>query len=49
MTAFEVFFDERRPFFLEGSDIFTFGLGLGDEVIVIDKRSRRIRRTSRCA
>jgi hypothetical protein len=26
----EVFFSERRPFFVEGVDIFRFGLGLGD-------------------
>lgn len=25
LTNFEIFFDERRPFFLEGSDIFAFG------------------------
>lgn len=25
LTAFEVFFPERRPFFLEGSDVFSFG------------------------
>lgn len=25
LTAFETFFDERRPFFLEGGDIFRFG------------------------
>lgn len=25
LTAFEIFFEERRPFFLEGSDIFNFG------------------------
>ena len=30
LTAFEVFFPERRPFFVEGVDIFRFGLGLGD-------------------
>jgi len=27
LTAFETFFPERRPFFVEGSDIFDFGLG----------------------
>tara|TARA_R110000868_G_scaffold304437_9_gene565125 strand:+ start:37041 stop:39635 length:2595 start_codon:yes stop_codon:yes gene_type:complete len=25
LTAFEIFFDEQRPFFLEGADIFAFG------------------------
>ncbi|MEQ9308758.1 MAG: DUF5916 domain-containing protein [Balneolaceae bacterium] len=25
LTAFEVFFEEQRPFFLEGADIFSFG------------------------
>ena len=27
LTAFETFFEERRPFFVEGSSIFGFGLG----------------------
>ncbi|NJD18071.1 MAG: carbohydrate binding family 9 domain-containing protein [Gemmatimonadetes bacterium] len=30
LTAFETFFPERRPFFLEGSGIFRFGIALGD-------------------
>jgi hypothetical protein len=30
LTAFETFFDERRPFFLEGSGIFTFNTNCGD-------------------
>jgi hypothetical protein len=30
LTAFETFFAERRPFFLEGADIFRFPIGLGD-------------------
>ena len=30
LTAFETFFPEKRPFFVEGVDIFRFGLGLGD-------------------
>ncbi len=30
LTAFETFFPERRPFFIEGSNIFRFGIGLGD-------------------
>jgi hypothetical protein len=27
LTAFETFYEERRPFFIEGADIFTFGGG----------------------
>ena len=27
LTAFETFFTEKRPFFLEGADIFKFGIG----------------------
>ncbi len=30
LTANESFFPEKRPFFLEGTDIFQFGLGTGD-------------------
>jgi hypothetical protein len=30
LGANELFFPEKRPFFLEGGDIFKFGLGLGD-------------------
>ncbi|HUH13404.1 MAG TPA: DUF5916 domain-containing protein [Longimicrobiales bacterium] len=30
LTASETFFSEKRPFFVEGVDIFRFGLGLGD-------------------
>ena len=30
LTAFETFFPERRPFFLEGAGIFNFGIALGD-------------------
>lgn len=30
LTAFESFFDERRPFFLEGAGIFTFNTNCGD-------------------
>jgi len=29
LTRFPLFFPEKRTFFLEGSDIFTFGLGMG--------------------
>ncbi len=30
LTAFETFYPEKRPFFVEGVDIFRFGIGLGD-------------------
>ena len=30
LTAFETFYPERRPFFLEGSSIFSFPIALGD-------------------
>ncbi len=30
LSAFETFLPERRPFFLEGSSIFNFGIALGD-------------------
>jgi hypothetical protein len=30
LTAFETFFQEKRPFFNEGLDVFRFGIGLGD-------------------
>ena len=30
LTAFETYFDERRPFFLEGAGIFTFNTNCGD-------------------
>ena len=33
LTRFPVLFPEKRTFFLEGSDIFSFGLGLGSDVI----------------
>ncbi len=33
LTRFPLFFPETRTFFLEGSDIFQFGLGLGNEMI----------------
>jgi hypothetical protein len=33
LTRFPLFFPEKRTFFLEGSDIFDFGLGLGEDVI----------------
>lgn len=30
LTAYEIFQQERRPFFVEGRNIFSFGLGVGD-------------------
>lgn len=33
LTRFSLFFPEKRTFFLEGADIFDFGLGLEEEVI----------------
>jgi hypothetical protein len=33
LTRFPLFFPEKRTFFIEGDDIFSFGLGLGQDVI----------------
>lgn len=33
LTRFPLFFPEKRTFFLEGSDIFSFGLGLNEDII----------------
>lgn len=33
LTRFPLFFPEKRTFFLEGADIFSFGLGLGEELL----------------
>lgn len=41
LTRFEILFPEKRTFFLEGSDIFEFGLGL-DEANLVPFFSRRI-------
>jgi len=32
LTEFETFYDERRPFFVEGANLFEFGTGSGGEV-----------------
>jgi hypothetical protein len=40
LTRFPLFFPEKRTFFLEGTDIFDFGLGLGEEFVPF--HSRRI-------
>ncbi|MBB4636898.1 DUF5916 domain-containing protein [Longimicrobium terrae] len=31
LSAFESYFSDKRPFFVEGVDIFQFGVGLGDD------------------
>lgn len=41
LTRFPIFFPEKRSFFLEGSDIFEFGAGL-DEELMLPYFSRRI-------
>ena len=33
LTRFPLFFPEKRTFFLEGTDIFSFGLGLGEDIV----------------
>src|SRR5439155_1719576 len=33
LTRFDLFFPEKRPFFLEGSSLFTFGLGLEQDFV----------------
>jgi len=33
LTRFPLFFPEKRTFFLEGADIFSFGLGLGESLL----------------
>ncbi len=45
LSAFESFFAEKRPFFVEGADIFQFGIGLGDGSSESLFYSRRIGRT----
>ncbi len=46
LTAYETYFTERRPFFIEGNNITTFDLGIDDESIGNDNLfySRRIGR-----
>jgi hypothetical protein len=34
LTRFPLFFPEKRSFFLEAADIFSFGIGIGDEALV---------------
>ncbi|HUQ48366.1 MAG TPA: DUF5916 domain-containing protein [Gemmatimonadaceae bacterium] len=42
LTRFSLFFPEKRTFFLEGADIFDFGLGLSGDRDVLPFFSRRI-------
>ena len=42
LTRFPLFFPEKRTFFLEGADIFDFGLGLAHDRDVLPFFSRRI-------
>lgn len=46
LTAYETFFEEKRPFFIEGNNITNFGLGIGDGGVGNDNLfySRRIGR-----
>lgn len=46
LTAFETYYQERRPFFIEGRNISSFSLGIGDGSLGIDNLfySRRIGR-----
>jgi hypothetical protein len=46
LTAYETFFSEKRPFFIEGNNITNFGLGIGDGDVGNDNLfySRRIGR-----
>ena len=46
LSAFETFFEEKRPFFIEGNNITNFGIGIGDGGIGNDNLfySRRIGR-----
>lgn len=46
LTAYETFFSEKRPFFIEGNNITNFGIGIGDGGVGNDNLfySRRIGR-----
>ena len=44
LSAFETFFEERRPFFIEGADIFRMSLGVGDGDVETLFYTRRIGR-----
>jgi hypothetical protein len=47
LTAYETFFEEKRPFFIEGKNITSFGTGIGDGDLGFDNLfySRRIGRS----
>ena len=47
LTAYETFFEEKRPFFIEGKNIFQYALGIGDGDFARETLfySRRIGRT----
>ncbi|MCD6091956.1 MAG: carbohydrate binding family 9 domain-containing protein, partial [Bacteroidales bacterium] len=49
LTAYESYFQEKRPFFIEGANITTFGIGIGDGGVGNDNLfySRRIGRRPR--
>lgn len=49
LSAYETFFAEKRPFFIEGANITTFGIGIGDGGVGNDNLfySRRIGRRPR--
>ncbi|HLT47455.1 MAG TPA: DUF5916 domain-containing protein [Rubricoccaceae bacterium] len=38
LSTFETFFDERRPFFLEGTGIFDYTIGVGDGSLLYTRR-----------
>jgi hypothetical protein len=46
LSAYETFFEEKRPFFIEGNNIINFGIGIGDGGVGNDNLfySRRIGR-----
>jgi hypothetical protein len=41
LSAFETYFQERRPFFVEGVDVFNFGLGSGDALFYTRRIGRQ--------
>ena len=44
LTRFPLFFPEKRTFFIEGDDIFSFGLGLGQDVHPVFQPAHRVDR-----
>ncbi len=51
LTAFETFYKEQRPFFVEGNNITDFNIGIGDDRVGNDNLfySRRIGRSPQCS